>query len=65
MNVLFWSPSPVSDDQEYLYPTYNNDSVPPSAGPVLVPLLSREHQITYIDNTLAVNRTAELIEQIQ
>lgn len=65
MNVLFWSPSPVSDDQVYLFPTYNNDSVPPSAGPILVPLLSREHQVTYLDNTLDVNCTAELVEQIQ
>ncbi len=65
MRVLFWSPSPVNDDGVYLFPTFNNDSVPPSAGPILVPRLRQEHQVTYIDNTVSVNNTAEIAAQIR
>jgi radical SAM superfamily enzyme YgiQ (UPF0313 family) len=65
MKVLFWAPSPVNDNQTYIFPTYNDNSVPPTAGPILVPLLSDKHEVTYLDNTMTPNNTAEMIEKIK
>jgi radical SAM superfamily enzyme YgiQ (UPF0313 family) len=64
MKVLFWAPSPINDDQAYIFPTYNDNSVPPTAGPILIPLLSKEHEVTYIDTTMTFNDTVKITEEI-
>jgi hypothetical protein len=64
MKVLFWAPSPTNDDQAYIFPTFNNTSLPPTAGPVLIPLLRKQHQVTYIDTTKTFNNTAKITEEI-
>lgn len=64
MKVLFWAPSPTNDDQAYIFPTYNDNSVPPTAGPILAPLLNKEHEVTYIDITMTSNSTTDITEEI-